>query len=116
MGAWGHKPLENDTALDLKGEFEESNNDIKVLERALDVVADLKDDQSVEASDAEAAIAAAQMIKDLRGNKTEPEDRNRLTVKVDKALTKILANSEIKELWIDSPEYDKWVSSTKSLK
>ena len=63
-GSWGTKPFENDGALDLKDEWEESGN-LSVLEYALDTIMANKEDSVIDAIDAEAAIASANIIVNI---------------------------------------------------
>ena len=114
MGSWGHKPLENDSAQDLLADFNDVGN-IGVLEQALDVIIGLREDEHLEALDAEEAIAAAQIIHDLTDDKIKPEEKQKFLKKVDQALKRILDNSELKELWAEVPEYDDWVKIVETL-
>lgn len=112
MGTWGYKPLENDSAQDLLGNFNDSN-DVSILENALDAVCELKEGDFLDGMTAEEAIAAADVIK----NSTEvnSDDKNRLHGKLDKAINRILEKSELKDLWQDSEEYDNWTHSVRQL-
>lgn len=114
MGSWGYKPLENDVALDLQSNFNDSQN-VSILETSLDKVLSLKESQYVEAPDAEEAIAAAYIIKKFSLEKLDRKERNRLNEKINKCAGKILAKSELKDLWFDSPDYGMWSESIKSL-
>lgn len=114
MGTWGHTPLENDSAQDLLGNFNDAKN-IAVLEQALDAVINLKSDQYLEAPEAEQAVAASQVIRDLSADDLKEEDRSRLTEKSAKALKRVLENSELKELWTEAPEYKDWIAAVEKL-
>ncbi len=108
MGAWGFKPLENDDAADLSAEFADSK-DISILERAIDQIVNLGEKEYLEAPEASMAIASASIIR------TIPNLPKELIEKSKKAVTRVLENSELKELWEESEEYDKWHSATKEL-
>jgi len=114
MGTWGHKPLENDSAADFAGNFNDSK-DISILERAFDKVNALKAEQYLEAPEAEEAVAATKIVRDLSPDQIKEEDRNRLIEKSKSALRRILESSELKELWLESDEYKNWVTSVEAL-
>lgn len=114
MGTWGHKPLENDSAADLSGNFNDSK-DISIFERAFDAVNALDADRYIEAPAAEEVVAAAQVLKDLNINDIKEDDRSRLMEKSNKALRRILEKSELKDLWLESDEYKDWVASVETL-
>lgn len=114
MGTWGHKPLENDSASDLAGNFKDSK-DISILERAFDAVNAVSADQYIEAPAAEEVVAAAQIIRDLNIDDIKEEDRDRLMEKSNKALRRILEKSELRDLWLESDEYKDWVASVEAL-
>ena len=114
MGTWGHKALENDTAAELVGNFNDSK-DINILEHAFDAVNVSNADQHLEASEAEEAVAATQIVRDLSSLDIKEEDRKRLHEKSNRALKRILESSELKELWSESDEYKDWVASVEVL-
>lgn len=94
MGAWGHKPLENNGALDLFDEFKETK-DISILEQALDKV--IGEDEYIEAPEAEEALAAIHIIL-YEEIKIERENLEKLLNKSGLVIGKIIENSELKEL------------------
>jgi gamma-glutamyl:cysteine ligase YbdK (ATP-grasp superfamily) len=112
MGTWGHKPLDNDAASDLLGDFNDSK-DIAVLENSLDAVCELKDSDFLDAPTAEQAVAAASILKE--SGEIKPEDKARLTEKVTSALKRVLEKSELKDLWQESGEHDEWAKSVQEL-
>lgn len=113
MGSWGHKPMENDTAADLLGEFNDSK-DISVLEKSLDAVCELQDLDFLDGPTAEQAVAAASIIKD--SSEVKPEDKARLRRKIEKALKRVMEKSELRNLWSESPDdYQKWIKSVEEL-
>jgi len=114
MGSWGYNPLENDDAQDLLGDFNKSKN-IVILEKALDAVCYLSNDEYLQAPAAEQAIAAAHIIKDLSNPQINLETRARLNEKAERALRRVLEQSELKDLWAESPLYDEWTKAVRAL-
>lgn len=114
MGTWDYQPLENDEAQDLLADFNDSK-DISVLEAPLDKVCSLPGGIYLEAPEAQQAVASAKILNDLSESDIKTEDRQRLIEKSVLALKRILSNSELKELWSDSSEYDDWVKSVQEL-
>jgi hypothetical protein len=131
MGAWEIDAFGNDDACDWAYELEKSN-DLSIVESALDKVIVASSDY-VESPDACEALAAIEVIARLQGNwgvcnsYTEGVDswveknsiipNSLLTQKAHKAIEVILSdNSELKELWEDSDEYEDWKKSVNELK
>lgn len=114
MGTWGHNPIENDDASDFVANFNESK-EISILESAFDSVCKLKDDEYLEAPAAQEAVAAAHLLGGLDDSQIKSDDKTRLKQKSDIALKRILKNSELKELWAESPGYDEWTKSVEAL-
>ena len=108
MGTWGYKPTENDIAQDLLGDFTDSKN-ISVLETSLDTVCNLKASDFLDAPTAEQAVAAAHIINTSEG--ISSEDKVRLAEKINVALKRVVENSELKDLWTESPGYKDWIES-----
>lgn len=113
MGAWGYKPLENDTASDLFDEFKETK-DTSILESALDKVNDLEEGAYLEAPEAEEALATIYILlyEEIKINK---EDLEKLLKKSGLAIAKIIENSELKELWEETDDYGDWLKSLAEL-
>jgi hypothetical protein len=118
MGAWSHTSFGNDDALDFIAEVEEDGE--AAVANAFEVVNFLKPDDYLEAPDASVAIAAAELVA-ARGGKPPadfppqaaavvPRIKERTTHVADaiKAVRRILDYSELKELWAESQEFDKW--------
>ena len=108
MGTWGNKPLENDDALDLKGDFEE-NNDISILTNAIVEVADMPEDEYLELPEASEAVAAAEIIRSLDDVPEELLEKSKVAVK------KVLDKSELRELWEEAGEFNEWLKATEHL-
>lgn len=130
MGAWSHEPFGNDTAADWKYELEAAK-DLSLIEGAFDRVLESEEDY-VDASDAEQAVAAADVLARLVTQRTENleklqivdawvakiqvKPRKELIRKAQQALHRIMSEeSELFELWQESGSYDDWAASMNSL-
>lgn len=125
MGAWGYGNLENDTILDWIGELIETD-DINLISDAIDMVLE---DSYLDADTSSIAIGAIEVLAALNNNPLNElydEDLEEwinqhngqgknLLVPAQRALKKILKESELKELWQESDDYDNWVSTLKEL-
>jgi hypothetical protein len=128
MGAWGTGAFENDTALDWTYQLE-SNPGIEILGTA--VKAGLQFLQSNEEMDADTAsnvLAAAEVIAALRGKsgcslpetveawiKDKPKAPAELAKGAFLAVSTVRDRSELKELWQESDENEKWLSEVEGL-
>lgn len=131
MGTWAVDSFGNDDACDWTYELEKAK-DLSPVEDALNVVLN-SGDEGVESSEATEAIAAIEVLARLQGNwgkrsayserldnwveanKIKPSKA--LVQKAHLAIEYILAeNSELKELWQDSDEYEAWLASVNDLK
>jgi len=121
MGTWGCLPLENDNASDWLNEL----TDISTLTQAFVLV--LQTNDYIELDSAEIALAGAEVIANLlngvditdefltvwkRMNKASQQS---LVNQARHAVQKVLADSELKELWSESEDYSEWISSTNTL-
>jgi Domain of unknown function (DUF4259) len=131
MGAWSNDAFANDDACDWAFGLEKLK-DLSLIESTLDTV--LNDSgEYVESPQACEALAAIEVIARLQGNwgernaytesadkwveKTKLQPTAALARKAHLAINRILAeNSELKELWEESEEYEAWVSSVAELK
>lgn len=131
MGAWSVDAHGNDDAVDWAYELEEAE-DLTPVEAAIQAVLSVGEDY-LEAPEATIALAAIEVLARLTGNWGE---RNSYTETIDKwveqatavptreilldaqsAIDRILGeNSELRELWEDSDDYDAWVQSVQSLR
>jgi hypothetical protein len=131
MGAWSVDAFGNDDACDWAYGLEEVK-DLSLVEHALDVVLS-SGDEYLEAPPASEALAAIEVIARLQGNwgernsyseivdkwveKTKIQPPLSLIQKALRVIERILAdNSELKELWQDSDEYELWLASVQELK
>jgi hypothetical protein len=128
MGTWGHKTFESDGALDFTAELVEG--DKSLIKDAILKVVEIGEEDYLEAPDCENALVAIEFIAahkgnpsaDFPGDATDWVKRNDLLVyktgifgkRVDiielskKAIDRILANSELKELWEEGKEGEEW--------
>lgn len=131
MGTWSHESFGNDTANDWAYELE-SATDFSVIETALQVALD-EGDEYLDADLAMEAIAAVEVIAKRLGKGTQSDV---YTEKVDqwletiseqpsddvlslakRVLERIVADdSELKELWLESDEYELWLGNIQQLK
>jgi len=130
MGTWSHESFGNDTANDWAYELEDGT-DFAVIEAALQVALD-EGDEYLDADLAMEAIAAVEVIAKRLGKGTQSDV---YTEKVDqwletiseqpsddllslakRVLERIVADdSELKELWLESDEYELWLGNIQQL-
>lgn len=120
MGAWGNGPFENDDAVDFASELEGA--DLALLIDVVGEVADLSDVEPLEAPTASRSVAAVAVVGALLDGGLEglpasvsawigAEARivpNHLARKAGRALERVLRDSELNELWSESPDYSAW--------
>lgn len=131
MGTWSHESFGNDTANDWAYELEDAT-DFSVIEAALHMALD-EGDEYLDADLAMEAIAAIEVIAKRLGKGTQSDV---YTEKVDqwletiseqpsddvlslakRVLERIVADdSELKELWLESEEYELWLGNIQQLK
>lgn len=125
MGAWGYGILENDTVLDWVEDLLETQ-DLSLITEAIEMVLS---DSEIESYTAEIALGAIEILaalQDRPGNKEYDEELenwiNRhngqgkeLLVHSQKALGKILYESELRELREGSEKFEEWVKIIKEL-
>ncbi|MEK3885784.1 DUF4259 domain-containing protein [Paenibacillus sp. PL2-23] len=125
MGAWGSGNLENDTVLDWVAELLE----IKDLNRISEAIEMVLDEDDIDADTASIGIGAIEILAALQGNTGKEKYEDELEVWISEhkgfghqlldsarlALKKILADSELKELWEESDHYEDWIRAIKEL-
>jgi hypothetical protein len=131
MGTWSVEPFGNDDAADWVYELEEAE-DLSPIEEAIDAVL-AAGTEYLEAPVASVALAAIEVLARLGGSPGEKnfytetadnwvasiqlEPPVELLDKAQAAIARILAeNSELKELWQESDEYDAWQASIDNLR
>ena len=133
MGAWGLKSFENDDAMDWLSEFEEQGPELvrETLDAALQDADE--DGDGLEASACCEALAAAELVAACRtddtsrlpeaasaalakfaGAKGEIADGENVVLAND-ALERIKTNSELRELWAETEDFDNWVADVEAL-
>ena len=124
MGAWGHGTFHNDDAADWLYELEEGGLD--VVEAALQAVTFGGEPA---APDCCTALAAAEVVAAMHGKPAGglPDElsawlRERrappsaaLLARARKAVTMVLAESELRELWLESGQFAAWQSVVQDL-
>ena len=130
MGAWGHGSFDNDDAADFLTDVLESG-DTSLLRETFDNV--LTSTEYVEAPDASQAIVAAEVVAAALGRATpaalrrqalldwvarvRPQIEASLIAQAADVLARILApNSELRELWEESDEFDEWQAAVEELR
>lgn len=131
MGCWAIDAFGNDDAIDWSYGLEECS-DLSLVEQALDKVLAANDDY-LEATEANEALAAVEVIARLQGNwgernsYTETADNwvkmsgvktnRKVSEKSHRVIDRILADqSELKELWQETDEFDAWRASVEELR
>lgn len=123
MGAWGVGIFDNDDARDWANELEQSP-DLSLILKTLIAVADWGSDQYLELPEASYALAAAEVVASFRnsGGSVLPKgveiwinhhknlDVEPLIVIAAKAVLRVKTDSELKELWEETPDIEEWYS------
>ena len=130
MGAWGHLNFENDTALDLVYEIEEKGADrIKI---AIEAINSREEDAFLDSDLCSEALAAIEYIAAVKDKQSEdfPEDAEEWLTPANKdsllairnlianskqAIDRIQHNSELKDLWEETGDYEKWTKVLEGL-
>jgi hypothetical protein len=116
MGAWGVGPFENDEALDWALDLQDAAAEGPAfVEEYLQRVAEWPADEFLEAPDCTVALAAAEVVAAMRGQRTAdlPESVEawlkgrgapdpKLVALANAAVARTLADSELAELWNDA--------------
>lgn len=130
MGTWSHEPFGNDTAIDWSYELQDTK-DFSLVEQAIQRVLDCGPEY-LDADAAVEAIAAAEIIAKALGHGTQSDayteevdawlksisavPTSTLRSNAHQALSRILGpNSELKELWEESEDLERWESSVRAL-
>jgi hypothetical protein len=126
MGAWGFSSFENDDALDWVIDLEEAP-DMTILEVTLAAVLDSEEDY-LDASICCFALAAAEVVAALGGNPSAklPEEVTQwvegkgkpdssLVSTAKSVIQAILDDSELKELWEETDEFEMWLDDVQGL-
>lgn len=125
MGTWGHDAFSNDDALDWVDELLAAG-DTGPAEGALAAAASAQ--TSLDAPECSKALAAAEVVAALRGKpgaglpknlvawqagKSRPSDA--LLELARRAVAKVMQDSELKDLWVESGNPQAWEDGVKDL-
>lgn len=126
MSTWGPGSFENDNALDWVAELADSDDDNPII-GALNNVID-QTDESPEAPDCAEAIAAAETVAAWMGEPHEdcpeeveawvegrPAPPATMISQARYVSEAVLENSELKDLWKESEEFEQWQTSVNDL-
>lgn len=127
MGAWDIGPFDNDDACDWLYDLERSE-DVSLLSNTLEGVTEIGEEY-LEAPECCTAIAAAEILAAMRGKpagtlpenarewikKNQAREVGELLPLALSALARIRSNSELKELWEESDEAERWVQTVDDL-
>jgi hypothetical protein len=127
MGAWGHRAFDNDEAGDWGSEMEMRG--WEAVSSAVRAVSALPDDEYLELTEASWAIAAAEVVAAAEDGDTSnlPEEvraalaelgrmpDGSMIAEAQKAVARVLEQSELKELWQESDYYDQWREDVEAL-
>jgi len=118
MGSWGARAFDNDDAVDFVATLR--TNGSGVLLNAINEVADLTSEEYLEAPSASRAVAAAEVVAAMVGSpardlpsevvewvSTAPAPDPSLRASAKAALQRVVADSELAELWAESGD-DSW--------
>lgn len=120
MGAWGNRNFENDQAMDFVGDFTDKPS-LKSLEEALATVVDLGEEGDyIEADEASAALAAAEIVAAIlkKPSSDFPDNLQPTLALVSsstaiqriarKAVKQVAKESELQELWAEGGDAEEW--------
>jgi len=130
VGTWSHEPFGNDTANDWAYDLE-NHKDFRHVSQAITSVLENGDDY-LDADLAVEAIAASEVLAKALGRGTQSDAYTEkvdawltsltvtpppeLLLQASHALDRILApDSELRELWEESDDFQTWESSVKAL-
>ncbi len=124
MGTWDRKNFGNDDAADFV--WAVKDNGVSELETALKKVAEFPQDDYLEAPECTTALSAAEVVAYMRGKPSEdfpeelkdvtPQNVEELSKLALQAIERITSNSELRELWEESPEYNDWLQVQEDLR
>ncbi|MFZ1399692.1 MAG: DUF4259 domain-containing protein [Candidatus Promineifilaceae bacterium] len=121
MGSWGPGNFDNDAAQDWLYDFGE--NDFRLIDRTLAGVAGMVEADELDAWEAQEVLAAAECVAAAAGfpPARPPQElaewlaeNSPMQVKPEyiemarKAVARVLAKSELREVWLESEEFGGW--------
>jgi len=131
VGTWSHEPFGNDSANDWAYDLD-GQTDFSLVAQAVQAVLDNGNDY-LDADVAVEAVAAAEVLAKALGRGTQADAYTEkvdawlesiavkpspdLLSKAQAALTRIVGpDSELRELWEDSDDFESWQSSVRALR
>jgi len=125
MGAWGLLNFENDTALDFVADIEEkAEKGIARIKSAIEIINTTTEDSYLDSDLCIEALAAIEYIAAAKDQMAEdfPEDAEEwlqphkasllglrgIIAQSKQAIDRIKHNSELKELWEESEDFEEW--------
>ena len=129
MGTWGNRNFENDAAADFLNEFRDMPTDAVILEALTAVVEAGAEETYIEADEASAALAAAEVVAASLAKPSPdfPEalsaivqnlgsgENNHIRKLARKAVKQVLRDSELQELWTEQGEPNEWQAIQRDL-
>ncbi|MBK7893882.1 MAG: DUF4259 domain-containing protein [Anaerolineaceae bacterium] len=128
MGSWGPGNFDNDAAQDWLYDFGE--NDFRLIDRTLAGVAGMVEADELDAWEAQEVLAAAECVAAAAGfPPADPPqelaewlaENSPMQVKPEyiemarKAVARVLAKSELREVWLESEEFGGWETAVHNL-
>lgn len=126
MGAWGSKTFDNEDASDWLSGFE--SDGAPAVETALNAVLELDANDYVQATEAACALAAAEVVAAAKDGdvsrlpeeyhdayRDHKDDIDAFGKPAQRALLRILRNSELKDLYEDQGELEGWQDDVREL-
>ncbi len=127
MGAWGHGSFENDDAADFGIELE--SRGWEIVYSALHAATGLAPEEYLEAPEASQALAAAEVVAAVKtgeASRLPPDVRAAVAglgplpdmALIDgarAAIVRVLADSELKDLWAESGDDSAWLEDVATL-
>jgi hypothetical protein len=129
MGTWGYAAFDNDSALDWFGLAVQHSSDTFAIESAIEAVLSAGEDDYIDAEEACAAVAAAELVAALRGHPSEQLNpliaawvsahpmiiEPSLGKRAALAVTRIEGSSELKDVWGETSPSQPWRSANADL-
>lgn len=125
MGAWSHTSFGNDDAGDFIYDAEKKG--VRAVEEAIRKIEKMRADDYIESSDASVVIAAGELLATANGKPPidfPEEARNvsarmkrdgKLQARASAAIARVLAASELREVWEESSDFGAWRADVEAL-
>ena len=129
MGAWGYQSFENDDACDWVGNLLDSPGKLKVIQETLQITLKCLVKNQDDAPICSTGMAAAEIVAAIHQHSADriPHDLKERVLRqksLEESLVKhtlqvvneMETRSELRELWRESDEFDKWKASVDAIK